>query len=161
VVKVIVDDSQADPLYKVYSWRKLASIGLLLGIGYWVLSILLTYYVIDPLFCGSQANVSSCANSTLLAGDIATIIIAFIGIGILVRSAVARPIVVAIASLTALWGLSGLTEGLFWLEAVAWSAFLYGLTYVLFSWISRYALPFVVIVTTVIVITLIRIITVL
>ena len=138
MAKLVVDDNQSHSIKLMYSIWRIALIGASLGLFYWLVTLLLSRYIIDPIYCKSIVDASICTGSVSMAGNIASIIVATIGLGVLIRYSVVRPIIIAIASGVALWGLAGWTEGLAWYEVALWSALLYGLVYVLFSWISRY-----------------------
>lgn len=139
MAKVIVDETQPQAVSMSYSWWWMALIGAALGIMYWALVFIISHFVVDQLFCGSSVNALACSNSVDLSGNIASILVATIGLGVLVRLRVLRPLIVVIAAAIVLWGLAGWTDGLAWGEVAFWSALLYSLAYVLFSWISRYS----------------------
>ncbi len=139
MVQVILDDNQPRSVSSSYSWWMLALIGAVVGVLYWLLTLAVGHFIIDPLFCGSSSSAVTCANSVGVAGNVAGVLVATIGLGIMVRLRVLRPLIIAVSTAIILWGLSGWTEGLGWAEIVAWSTVLYALSYVLFSWISRYA----------------------
>lgn len=139
MAKIILDDSQPRAVSLSYSWWMIALIGAAMGVLYWALTLLVGHFIVDPLSCNDAVDASTCANSLEISGNVAGILVATIGLGVLVRLRVLRPLIVAIATAVALWGLAGWTDGLGWAEVVAWSVLLYALCYVLFSWISRYA----------------------
>lgn len=139
MAKVIVDETYPQAVSPVYSWWRIALIGAALGILYWTLSFLVSHYIIDQLFCRSSVDALACSNSVNLSGNIATILVATIGIAVLIGLKVMRPLIIAAATAIVLWGLAGWTDGLAWGEIAFWSALLYSLSYVLFSWISRYS----------------------
>ena len=116
-------------------------VGVLLGVIYWVLMALISYYI----------------KPTNISGDIITIIVATLGIVVMLRLHMAQPLIIAVATGASLWGISGWTSGLVWWETVAWIVLLYGLAYVLFSWVARYARALPVLITMVFVIIVVRI----
>ena len=125
MAKVISTDTQPQSINTSYSLWRIAIIGLILGFIYWGLTALLEQYT----------------NSLGISGNIATIIVATLGIIAMVRLQLVQPLIVAIVSGATLWGMAEWTNGLVMVEIVIWSMLLYGLTYVLFSWIARYAKP--------------------
>jgi len=139
MAKVIIDETQPQVVSMSYSWWRMALIGAALGIVFWTLAFIVSHFIVDPLFCRSSVNALVCSNSVGLAGNIASILVAVVGLVILVRLRVLRPLIVVIATAVVSWGLASWTEGLAWGEIAFWSALLYGLSYVLFSWISRYS----------------------
>lgn len=131
--------SESQAIGMSYSWWRTALIGVGLGIIYYVLTIIIKSYVTDPIFCHSaSSHAPSCLDSMGMSGDIATILVATMGIAMMLRFVMARPLIIAVASGAVLWGLARWIDGLFWVEAIAWSMLLYGFAYVLFSWIARY-----------------------
>jgi hypothetical protein len=155
MAKIIATNTESQAVRSSYSWWKVALIGVILGVIYYYLTLVLNHYVISPVACRSVLNASACLNSDGMSGDMATILVAAIGIVIMLCFHMTRPLIVAVASGVALWGLARWTDGLSWVEIIAWSALLYGLAYSLFSWLARYVkiVP-VLIAMTVIVITM-------
>lgn len=119
------------------AWFYIIGIGLLVGLAYWVVTVLLTRYVVEPLACRDIATAASCVGATGIAGNIATVLLATLSLLVMIRVSLFRPIIIAVASAVVLWSLSVYTTGLFWAEALAWSIVLYGLSYALFGWIAR------------------------
>jgi hypothetical protein len=138
MVQVVQEDRYPQAVSMSFSWWQIALTGAAVGALYFIMTYLVGHFLIEPLYCGSNLNVVNCSNSTSISGNIATIIIAAVGLGIMVSLRVVRPIIVAVATGLLLWGLSVWTAGLGWGEIVAWSALLYGLSYVTFAWICRY-----------------------
>jgi hypothetical protein len=81
-----------------------------------------------------------------IAGDISMVIAAIGGTALLVFLKTFQPLIIAIAASFVLWGLAGWLSGLNWAESIVWSAFLFGVSYALFSLVIRYSkLPYVVV----------------
>lgn len=155
MAKIIADQEYVDRTWSI--WLRTVAIGAVLGIVFWILTLLLGHYVIDPLACRDTNSLSACANSVSLAGTIAAILTGVLGSIVMVRMEIFRPIILAIASVALLWNLSTMTAGLFWVEALAWSSGLYALCYGLFAWIARYPRLWLVIVLSVLIVLSIRI----
>ena len=113
-------------------------IGMILGLLFWGLNSLFGHF----------------ASSATVPGDIATIVVATIGLIVMVIMRMARPIVIVLSGAVTLWGLATWTVGLSLYETIAWEVALYALAYVLFSWISRFsrAVPVLVSIITIVVI---------
>ncbi len=139
MAKVIVDEGQVREVSQYYIWWHLALTGAGLGLVYWVMTYLVGHFIIDQLYCGNSVSAITCSNSTSISGNIADILVAAIGLVVMVRMRVFRPIIIAVASAILLWGLAGWTEGLWFLEAIVWSVLLFALCYLMFSWVGRYA----------------------
>jgi hypothetical protein len=138
-------------------WVRTIVLGAVTGLIFWLLTILIANYVINPLACGRLFNATLCVDPTPVAGTIAAILAAVVGVISMVRIGAARPIIIAVASAALLWDLGAWTDGLFWLEAVAWSIVLYAAVYALFAWITRYANLWIVVTTSVLIVLIIRI----
>lgn len=141
MAKIIESDTERHVISKQYSLWRIILIGALLGVVYYYLTAFIGRYI----------------DSTNTPGYIATVLVATGGIIIMIGLRMAQPLIIAIASGIALWGLAQWTGGLVWNEAVAWSALLYGLSYTLFSWIARYALAIPVVSAMTLVVILVRV----
>lgn len=156
MAKVIITDEQVIAS-SWNAWLRVLGIGAITGIIFWLLTLLIGRYIVDPLVCGQAVDAARCSESLSISGGIAMILAAVVGVIFMVRASVARPIVIAIASTAVLWSLALWTEGLFWLEALAWSVILYIATFALFGWITRYAQLWVTIVLSLLIVLIIRI----
>ena len=145
MAKVIKSDVESQTISTSYSLWQNALVGVLLGIIYWFLMTLIGYYI----------------KSTNISGDIITIIVAILGTVVMLRLHMAQPLIIAVATGASLWGISEWTSGLVWGETVAWIMLLYGLAYVLFSWIARYTRVLPVLITMIFVIIIVQIASVL
>ncbi len=138
MAKIVDEQIESSVLGASYPAWKIALLGAILGVFYWALTAFISRYVIESLLCGPNGDIEACANPVVLAGNISTILVAVAGLFIMVRMRLAQPLLVVIASAISLWGLSQWTNGLFWLEAVAWSVLLYALAYSAFVWVTRH-----------------------
>ena len=138
-------------------WLRTIALGAVIGAIVWLATVLIGRYIIEPMTCGQVVHAAFCSDSRPVAGSIAAILAAVGGVVVMVRMAASRPIVVAIAAAALLWSIAALTDGLFWIEALAWSVVLYALSYALFAWIARYASLLIALVITVVLVVVIRI----
>ncbi|HUC96516.1 MAG TPA: hypothetical protein VMR16_02515 [Candidatus Saccharimonadales bacterium] len=122
-----------------------------------VWQIVLIGAVLGILYSGLTAALLKFTGLVGVAGDIATILVGTVGIIIMLNLRMARPLLVAVASAISLWGLAKLTDGLGWLEVVAWSALLYALSYLLFAWLTRYKHVIPVLVAVIVIVVIVRI----
>lgn len=140
---------------------KIVYIGLALGLAWWVLASLLKHYIVEPLACRDLATATACVDSFGVAGSIAAIIVAILGVLVLIRALQPRPIVIALATAVLLWDLGAFLNGLAWWETALWALFFYAASYTLFSLAARInstALSLVVAAVTVVVIRLLLVI---
>jgi membrane associated rhomboid family serine protease len=121
-----------------YEWLYVLFTGITIGILYVGLMALIQQYVIEPLYCKSVVDATVCTNSQTISGNISSILVAIAALGLFIRLRVFRPIIIVVAAAILLWGLSSWTAGLGGFEIVASSAILYGLAYLMVSWICRY-----------------------
>lgn len=119
-----------------------------------VTQIVVVGLILGLLFWGLNAIIGRFTNSLMVSGDIATILVATIGLIVMVTIRMARPIIIVLACGATLWGLAGLTGSFSLGEMIAWDVILYALAYVLFSWISRFsrAVPVLISIITIVVI---------
>lgn len=156
MAQVIITDQQA--IAESYTmWVRTIILGAVTGLIFWLFSIIVARYIIDPLACGRAFDAVICTDSAPLAGNIAAILAAVVGVISMVRISAARPIIIAVATAALLWNLGTWIDGLFWLQAVVWSIVLYALVYALFAWITRYASLWVTVVISLLIVLIIRI----
>jgi hypothetical protein len=96
-----------------------------------------------------------------VAGNIATIIVAILGVFALVRTLQPRPIIIAVAAAAVLWGLGQYLNGLAWYEAILWSVVLYAATYILFGLVARIVWFPAAVITAIVTVAVIRILLIL
>lgn len=116
---------------------KIAWIGLGAGLSWWILTSILKQYVVEPLACRDLATATACVDSFGIAGSIAAIIVAILGVLVLIRAFQPRPIVIALSTAVLLWDLGAFLAGLVWWETLLWALFFYGVSYVLFQLTAR------------------------
>ena len=116
---------------------RIGFVGAGLGLIWWILTALLKNYIIEPLACRDLSTATACVDSLGVAGSIAAVIVAVIGVFVLIRTLQPRPIIIAVASAVLLWSLGSYMNGLAWYETIFWAIALYAATYVLFGLIAR------------------------
>ncbi len=133
-------------------WGRVAGLGALFGIVLWLVSMALSQFVIEPLTCGIGGGAGQCSQALAVSSNVASVLMGAGAIfaGIWLR--IARPLFVAISATLMLWQLASWVSGLFWLEALGWSALVGALAYLLFGWINRTQSIAVTIIVTVVII---------
>lgn len=111
--------------------------GLGVGLVTYVAYILLERLVFDPILCRDSTALVRCENASTISAGTAIIIGSFVGLILLVRERVYRPILAIIGVAISLWGIFTLLANLPWLLAVIVVALLFALAYVLFSWLVQ------------------------
>lgn len=114
---------------------QVALLGIVLGAVSWLLAALIDRFIAGALMCGS--NGPTCEPSTLVAGNVAIVLVAVGGLLGLVRLGIYRPLLVVIAAAIVLWGISGFTLGMQWYEAMAWTVLFTAIVYTAFAWLVR------------------------
>lgn len=134
-------------------------LGVVLGLIAWVVSAVVANYVISPLFCKADGgNFSVCAQGGLLASNIASLVVGGLAVVALLRLGVFRPLLISIAVIITLWGIGTWMGALPWYESLAWTALLYAVAYLVFSWLARIRVFWIALIATVIVIVAARLI---
>ncbi len=138
MAKVVQQDSQQLIIVEPW-WAKDKSvyIGLGLGLIWWVLTALLRQYVVEPLACRDLSTATACVNAVGVSGAVATVLVAVGGMGLLIRYAQPRPVIIAVATAILLWDIGAIMNGLPWWAALLWAIFFYGASYGLFSMVAR------------------------
>lgn len=138
MAQLVLDERYPHAISQMFSWWRVATIGAALGVLYVILTSMIKMWIVEPLFCGQNLNVSACMNATDSAGNIANLIVFGAGLFALIRLGVLRPLLIALASAITVWGLAGWMEGIGWVETLLWAILAYALSYVTYAWISRY-----------------------
>lgn len=123
MAKVIIEGDETNPVFEPYSIWRICLVGAALGAIFWFLTAIIIQVI----------------ESVSVAGDVAAILTATLGVVVMLRLRMAQPLIIALATCLSLWGLAGWTSGLAVFEVIAFSVLLYCLCYVLFSWIARYS----------------------
>lgn len=120
---------------------QVAILGLVAGLLVKLLSVGLIRFFIDPVFCRGGDFAGICSNADAVALGAANVIIGILTVVVMVRMNVFRPLLVAVAAIATLWGLTRYTTGLViaanFAEQTLWFMVLYALAYLLFFWVLR------------------------
>lgn len=101
---------------------KILSIAAGVALFWWVLWLALKEYVL---------------NMPMTAGSVAIVLATVVSTFVLVRSRVARPLIITLGGAAVLWTLGGVLNGLWWLESLAWAIGLFVVSYGLFYLIAH------------------------
>lgn len=136
----IVDASDPHAAWATMSLKTALNIflyGLFVGVLTFVLYILLERFVFDPLLCAESVESDRCQNSGSYAGGIAIFLGATMGLVLLVKERVYRPILAIIGVVFGLWTIFGIVQTLPVTIAGIVIGILFGLAYVLYSWLVQ------------------------
>jgi len=115
-------------------------LGLLVGVLIPAIGWLLQKYFIGPVFCHETAALGVCAANDLTTYYVGTIIMTVIAVAVLANWQIFRPLLIAVAAASALWGLQRYLDDT--LARAGWeyylsSAVIYGLAFIAFYWLLR------------------------
>lgn len=111
--------------------------GLLVGVVTFALYLVLERWVFEPILCRESAALARCESKDSFASGVAIVLASMGGLVLLVRERVYRPILAIIGVAISLWGIFGLVAGLSVVLAAGVSVILFGVAYVLFSWLVQ------------------------
>lgn len=115
---------------------KVAVVGMVVGAIFWALYLFLSQSVLSPVFCTSK-SVVVCTEASSISSGIANVIVSLVGLFGLVRLGIFRPLFIVSATAVLLWGMGAWAADFLWYEALVWQLFIYGASYLAFSWIGR------------------------
>ncbi len=136
----VIEASDPHAAWATMSVRTLTNIflfGLLAGLTTFILYVGLDKLVFEPVLCNESAGLARCESKGDYAGGVAIVIGSIVGLVLLVRERVYRPILAIIGVAVGLWGIFGLILNLPFLLAVLTATIMFGLAYVLFSWLVQ------------------------
>lgn len=116
--------------------NRIILLGIIIGVVGWLLSFFIHQFILSPLYCGVSSG-RQCLGVVDEAGNVASVIVGFLGLLGLVKLGTYRPLLVVLSVVFSLWGLGDLTAGLVWYESILWWTGLYVLSYLTFSWLVR------------------------
>lgn len=111
-------------------------VGALVGMFGWLLTIAIHSWVLTPIFCRSSDTATACTNSGTTAWVIGFVLVSIIGLFMLIRANIFRPLLVVLAAIVTLWvfGLAFLSS--VWWVGSFWSGVLFALAYALYTWVA-------------------------
>lgn len=139
MAKVIQEESTVGVIETSW-WSRLqgARVGFGLGSIWFILMLMVKQFIVEPWACRDLSAVAdTCGEAVGVSGNIATVLIAVLGIYVLIQRLQPRPVIVAIAAAVSLWGLASFTEGMAWYWVFVLGIIFYTMAYGLFSMVSR------------------------
>jgi hypothetical protein len=115
-------------------------LGLVVGVLIPALGWLLQKFLIAPIFCKEATTLAVCTSGDLTTYYIATVVLSVVAVALMANWQVFRPLLVAVAAASALWGFQryvGDTVSHAGVEYYISSAVLYAVAFLLFYWILR------------------------
>ena len=111
--------------------------GLLVGIVSFALYLGLERFVFEPILCRENLGLTRCETKDEIAAGTAIVLGSLMGLFLLVRERVYRPILAVLGVMVAIWGIFTLVGALPVYLAAVVATLIFGLTYVLFSWLVQ------------------------
>jgi hypothetical protein len=111
--------------------------GLGVGLVTYGLYLVLERFIFDPILCRESTAIVDCDSTTTVAAGMAIVIGSILGLVLLVRERIYRPMLAILGVGLSLWGVFTLVAGLPLVIAAIIIALLYGVAYALFSWLSQ------------------------
>lgn len=139
MAKVIeaIDPHAAWATMSVHTLSRIFLYGLLVGLISFALYVGLDRFVFEPVLCRESVALARCESKAQFAAGTAIVFGSFLGLFLLVRERVYRPILAILGVGIALWGIFAVVGVLPVILAAAASALLFALAYVLFSWLVQ------------------------
>ena len=109
------------------------SVGFVTFVGYLVLE----RFVFEPILCRESVALARCETTGSFASGVAIILGSMLGLVLLVRERVYRPILAIIGVAISLWSIYALVAALPIVLAGAVATIMFGISYVLFSWLVQ------------------------
>lgn len=143
------------------SWRSVFAVfvaGIITGLATYAMYVIFERFIFEPILCRDSAAIARCDSKDTLAGGAAMILGSLLGLVLMVRERVFRPLLVVLAVLISLWGVFTVTVNLPWFGAMVAVALATGLAYALFAWLAQPASFVVAAVLVVIAVALVRLV---
>lgn len=134
--------------------RAMAS-GAAVGLVGAIAMTLMNKFIFSAVLCRPQ-SVADCAQAPTYAMIVAMVLSAIVGLILLARMRVYRPLLIVLAATVALWGISTVLSTLVWYWALLAAIVFFALAYGLFSWAARIRNFILAVVVTVVLIVVVR-----
>lgn len=139
MAKVIdaVDPHAAWATMSVRTLTRIFAYGAIVGALSFGLYVGFDRLVFDPILCRENLALARCESKDEIAAGTAIVLGSFLGLFLLVRERVYRPILAIIGVAVALWGIFALIGNLPIVISAIVAILLFALAYVLFSWLVQ------------------------
>ncbi|MBC7512769.1 hypothetical protein H7142_03890 [Candidatus Saccharibacteria bacterium] len=139
MAKVIeaIDPHAAWATMSVKTLTRIFLYGLIVGVVSFMLYVGFDRLIFEPVLCRESAALARCESKGQFAAGAAIIIGSLLGLFLLVRERVYRPILAILGVAVGLWGIYALVGALPVVLAAIVSTLVFGLAYVLFSWLVQ------------------------
>ncbi len=136
----VIEATNPHAAWETMSMRTAATIGFYgfaVGVITYVAYLLLQRFVFDPILCRDAVALVRCESVVTISAGMAIVVGSFVGLILLVRERVYRPILAILGVAISLWSVFTLLAGIPWFISVVISGILFGVAYLLFSWLVQ------------------------
>lgn len=122
------------------SWQNfLATIvtGFFIGAIVWSFTYVISEHALPRLLCEEASTILLCTQASTFSSNLATIFGALLGVLLLLKFDIFRPLLVVVVTAIALWSIEKWVQGGQWYEPLLLTAALYSLSYATFAWFAR------------------------
>lgn len=112
------------------------SVGASVGLFGWLLTLGIHNWVLSPIFCRSTDTAAVCTNSDLTSWIVAYSLLSIVGLFMLIRANIFRPLLVVLAALVTLWAVGLWFISAAWWVGLLWQTGLFALAYALYTWLA-------------------------
>lgn len=116
---------------------RIALIGALVGVVTFALGFVLEKYVITPIGCDAQSTIIKCGSAPQISHNVALLLGGAVGLILLVRRGLFRPLLVVLGAVASLWGVGAMATNFGWIAATLFMVLVCSLVYSLFAWIAQ------------------------
>lgn len=135
-----------------FLWVILA--GAAVGVAAWLFGQILSAWLFTPLFCRTGSSI--CSQAPQYADVGALILATGLGVFLLVRAQVYRPLLIGLGAALTLWGLLDIVHPLAWYQGMFIMALLFALAYSAFTWLARIRAFLIAVIICVVVLIIVR-----
>jgi hypothetical protein len=123
------------------TWRDIATalwVGAIVGWIVWAGALILNQYVIGPVACQTETSMIKCDQTLLVSSGVASLLAGIVGLALLVRQRIVRPLLVVLAVGVTQWGIgSTWLAGLPWYFTALLIMLVTALFYAVFVWFTQ------------------------
>ena len=137
---VTIIEGMQPPVASTLSLRRLSIVafnGALVGVFTLALGFMLQKYVFTPIGCQAGSSFIQCTNAGAISHNVALLFGAILGLTLLVRNGIFRPLLAVLAVVASLWGVAASVTTGNWLIWTVLMTLLFGLMYSLFVWLTQ------------------------
>ncbi|HRJ06267.1 MAG TPA: hypothetical protein PK096_03725 [Candidatus Saccharibacteria bacterium] len=136
----VIEASDPHAAWATMDGRSLVNIllsGLIVGAVTYAAYLLLERFVFEPILCRESVALARCETKEHFASGVAIVIGSMLGLILLVRERVYRPILALIGVAVGLWSIFTVVAALPWIAALIVTVLAFGVAYMLFSWLVQ------------------------